>query len=123
MSEKLRPLLPTLKEKKRYLAFEVVSEQNFSEYDINNAILSAKDSFLGIYLSAKAGVQIIKQKFDKKTQSGVIRVNRKYTDHMKTALGLIKEIKNHDAIIRTINVSGVLRKAKVEKDQDLPKKK
>ena len=112
-TNKIKPLSPSFREKKRYILFQVVSEKEFDQEDINQEIKEAKDKFFGIYLSSKAGVQIVKNKFDKKSQRGIIRVSRKYVDHMKVALGLITKIKDHDAIVRTIKVSGILKKTEI----------
>lgn len=112
-TQKLKPLLPSLREKKRYLLYEVISKKKFDQDDINKEINKAKNSFFGTYLSSKAGIMIMKNKFEEKTQKGVIRVNNKFVDHLKTALGLITKIKDYDAIIRTVKVSGILKKTTI----------
>lgn len=108
--QKLKPLLPSLREKKRYLLFEVVSDKKFDQKDINDEISKAKSRFFGTYLSSKAGIQILKNKFEDESQRGILRVNVKYVDHLKTALGLITQVNNNDATIRTVKVSGILKK-------------
>lgn len=110
---KVKPLMPSLREKKRYMLYQVVSDKKFSQVEIETTIKKAQNDFLGILGSAKAGVMILKNKFDEKEQTGIIRVSAKYMDHMKTALGLVQKIKDHDAVIRTIKVSGVLKKTTV----------
>lgn len=106
---KLKSLMPALRERKRYLHYQVISETNFDQKLIESEITKAKNHFFGTYLGAKAGIMILKNKFS--GQGGIIRVGHKYVDHLKTALGTITKIDNHDAIVRTTTVSGILKKA------------
>ena len=45
-------------------------------------------------------------------QRGVIRVNTKYLNDIKTGLSLVKKIDENRVIIKTVGVSGILKKAK-----------
>ena len=104
---KIKPMLPTLREKKRYLAFEVVSDQRNDFSSVENAILASVAECLGTIDMAKAGVMVMADKWDNLKQMGIIRVNNKYVDKLKFALAKIKG-KN---IFRSLNVSGILAKA------------
>ncbi len=106
---RMKPLLPSLKEKKRYLAFEVISKKALGNIHITNQISEACLRFLGAKGVAEAGVIFLK--YDKEKQRGLIRVNNKYIHNLKTALALISEIDKNEVIIRGIGVSGILNKA------------
>jgi len=93
----MKAILPSLKEKKRYIVFE--TEKTMKAID--NIIKSACLKFLGTYGCSKAGIQVLKTS-NKKT---IIRVNNKYVDHIKTALALNTKGK-------CTAVSGVLKKIK-----------
>ena len=103
---KIRPLLPVLKEKKRYLLYEIDSKEKMS--NANNTIEKELRGFVGDLGLAKAGLKFIKQKDNK----GIIKVNNKSVDEIKTGLMLIKEINNNPARVSTLKVSGVINKLK-----------
>jgi len=106
---KLKPILPALKEKKRYLVYEIISEKNLDK-DLSEEIVKKVTSLLGIFDSAKAGIQRVE--YNKKTQRGVVRVANKEVDKLKTSLALINQLNDEEITIRTIGVSGILKKAR-----------
>src|SRR3989338_8152512 len=111
--KKLKPLLPTLREKKRYLAFEVLSKTKITDFDtVSNAILHTSAEFLGQLGVSKAGLLVLKDMWDNDSQRGVIRVNHKHTDKLKAALTMIGKINNDDVIVKSVGISGILNKAK-----------
>lgn len=73
--------------------------------NINKAMLR----FLGELETAKAGVQIMP---DWKKMRGILRVNNKYTDKVRSSLMLIDNINNNKVMIHTRGVSGILNKAR-----------
>jgi ribonuclease P/MRP protein subunit POP5 len=54
---------------------------------------------------------ILKDKYNNETQKGLIRVNNKEVNNLRSALALIDNVDKKEAIFRTIGVSGVLKKA------------
>ncbi len=113
--EKMKPMLPSLREKKRYLVFEILPENKevkiTSFFDVNRAVWDACLAFLGELGTSKAGIMLLKDKWDAKKQRGIVRVDRKYVDHVKTSLALVKKVNGEKALIRCIGVSGVLGKS------------
>jgi len=106
---KLKPILPTLKEKKRYLGFEIISDSSFSSDDVAKAVKEGTLSFIGTLGTGKAGLMFLADKYA--NNAGVVKAGHKYVDKVRTALALIKTIDNKDVIIRTRIVSGTLKKA------------
>lgn len=104
----MKKILPSLKEKKRYIVFEVVSEKSFSSESIKKAVNETLKSFLGDLGLAKAGVMFV----DCKENKGIIRTEVKELDNVKAGLTLVKDINKEKALIKTIGVSGILNKAK-----------
>jgi len=107
----IKPLLPVLREKKRYVAFEVLSNRKSSFYEVSKALWNAFSFFIGELELAKAGIMVIANTFNKDVQKGVIRVNNRYVDHVKAALVFVKAIEQQPVIVRSLIVSGVLNKA------------
>lgn len=108
---KLKPILPSLREKKRYLAFEVLSKSRIKSYSsVSKAIWQGMLSFNGTRGAAQAGMMLLPEKYDDKTQRGIIRVNHKAVDALKGSLVLVQDIDNTPSIVRSLGVSGSLRK-------------
>jgi RNase P/RNase MRP subunit POP5 len=108
----MKALLPTLKQKKRYVVFEAVSETAIKSYDeLRASILSGCLSALGELGMAEAGIRLIDNDYDPVKQRGIIRVGHKHVERLGLALSLIQKVGAHDAIIRCVGVSGILNKA------------
>ena len=109
---KLKPLLPSLREKKRYLAFEVISKDKINDFSqVSNAILHYSLQFLGVLGAAKAGIIPLANKWNPKLQRGIIKVSHKHVDAVKAALLFADKIDGEEVIFRSIGVSGILKKA------------
>lgn len=87
---KIKPLLPSLREKKRYILYDGASSDK-----VNNTL----KEFLGTLGLARGGIRILAKKGNK----GVVRTNNKYLNDTRSALSLIKDLK-------IVKVSGVLNK-------------
>jgi len=112
MKGKIKPLLPSLREKKRYLAYEVISNSKFNDaVSVNKAILDAAKEFLGNLGMAKAGILPINDKWNDKTQRGLLRVNNKHVDDLKASLIFVKNIQGMEAMVKSVGASGILKKA------------
>jgi ribonuclease P/MRP protein subunit POP5 len=105
---KVNPLPPSMRDKKRYVAFELASEQPLMP-DADRKLISKMSEILGVFGSAKAG--IIRVKYNPKTQRGLIRVDRKAVDHIRACFVMIKSIDNQKIAARTLRVSGMVNKA------------
>jgi len=87
---KIKPLLSSLREKKRYILYEGAN---------NNEVSSALREFLGTLGLARGGVRILAKTANK----GVVRTNNKFLNDTRSALTLVKNLK-------VTKVSGVLNK-------------
>lgn len=102
-NKKIKPILPSLREKKRYLGFEVISKAKLTNFEAVSAeIVRNTSKLLGDLNMAKAGIYIFPDKF--KDNKGIIKVNNKYLDHLKASLALSK------MQMRSIGVSGMINK-------------
>ena len=108
----MKSLLPSLKEKKRYLVFKIISNKKFNFKDIEKTISLNNIEFNGVLNSSKGNLNFIQDCFNFENQTGIIKVNNKYTDNLKASLTLIKNINNDNVIVRSLYVSGILNKAK-----------
>ncbi len=110
MREKPKYLPPTLRDKHRYIAFQVIGERPFKKEEVKRVIWDASLSTLGTLGSARAKPWFIK--FDEKSQTGIVRVDRKHVEELRFALTLVTEINGSKAIFRTLGVSGTMKRLK-----------
>ena len=106
----MKPILPTLREKKRYIVFEVITPSPAAQGDALAAIKDAARSLLGTATLGKAGLRPI-EAWNKDVQRGVIRVNRRYLDHARATLCCVQKIAAQRAIVHSVSASGSLKKA------------
>ena len=104
-------LLSSLKEKKRYVVFEVKGENEFSLADVETAVDTAVNEFLGQLGKSKAGVMLIREKWSAKKRRFLMKVNNKYVDELKSAMLFIKRIKNKPVIVESVLVTSTIKKA------------
>ena len=108
----MKVLSPTLKERKRYILFKVISDNTLKKETVAKQCTEACLRFLGEFGCADAGVQFLPETWDSKTQTGIIRTGHKWVDKTKAALTLIKEIDGKQATVSTILTSGSINKLK-----------
>ena len=109
---KLKPVLPSLREKKRYIVFEVISKEKISDINaVSNKIWQISLQFLGQFGVAKAGIIVLQNKWNEELQRGIIKVSHKHVDAVKAALVFADKIDGKDVIFRSLGVSGILNKA------------
>ena len=112
VNTKLKPVLPSLREKKRYLVFEVISKERVNNFEaVSKAISNYSLEFLGQLGAAKAGIIPLANKWNPELQRGIVRIGHKHVDAVKAALMLADKIDNKEVIFRSLGVSGILRKA------------
>ncbi len=103
------PPLPSLKPKKRYIVFRIISSESYSSAEVEAKVQEALLHFLGELGVARAAPIFIKEKY--KNNKFILKVGHKYVDEVKSALVLIKSIKKTPVILCSVTVSGTLKKA------------
>ena len=108
MPQKLKSLLPSLKEKKRYLVFEIISDKPIKSplEELTKKI----NELLGIYDSARASILPIT--YSEKTKKGIIKISNTEKDKVIGTLAFIKDIQKTDAIIKPLFLTGIIDRAK-----------
>jgi len=108
----IKPILPSLKEKKRYLVFEIISKSKIKAFSaVSKAIFASSLAFAGDFGVAEMGLQVLPEKFDADKQKGILRVSADMVDELKASLALVEDIDGESCIIDTVGVSGILNKA------------
>jgi ribonuclease P/MRP protein subunit POP5 len=110
-SMKGKPLLPTLRTKKRYVVYEVMSDKDILMTKATESIVSSYKECFGIFGLSKAGIKDMKI-YNSKLKRGILKINHKYVNDLRAALAMIKQIDNEKASIHTAGISGILKKTK-----------
>ncbi len=104
-------LMPSLRQKKRYVIFEIIADKKFILSEVKIAVDEALRSFLGQLGMGKAAPIFVEEKFDEPAQKFMLKVNHKFVDEIKMGVALCKSIKNTPIIIKSVIVSGSIKKA------------
>lgn len=105
-------ILPSLREKKRYVIFEVISRKSIQTKILMQAIHASFLTISGEVKAAFAGLYIPANLFNETAQKGIIRVNHTMVDTLRASFCRITMVMQQPVIIRSIGVSGTLQKAK-----------
>ena len=106
-------ILPSsLRERKRYLGFEIISEDKIDFGEFVNAFWHSSLNFLGELGAAKVGVWLIKDLWDEKRQRGLIKCRHTQVENVRTTLALINRIGDTQVIARTLGLSGTMKTAR-----------
>jgi ribonuclease P/MRP protein subunit POP5 len=105
-------LRPTLRERRRYLAFQVVSKGPVPASDIASAIWHSILNFLGELGTAMADVWLVKSVYDEKNQIGLVRCGHTSVEQVRTALALVQRIGDRPVVIKTLGISGTIGAAR-----------
>ena len=100
---------PSLREKKRYLTFRIISEEPLDYDNVKGAIWHSMENWLGQNELAQASPRLIKNLWNPKTSSGFLQCSPKYVDQIKVALALIKQIGDTRVIFQVLRVSGTIK--------------
>ena len=103
-------LKPTLREKKRYIAFEIVSKNRLQAKDVAETVWQSCLGYLGEKGCAAAGIHFLNEQWNQEKQKGMIRVENNHVNDLKTALALVKKIGNEEIVIRSLGTSGIINK-------------
>ena len=106
----MKPVLSSLREKKRYVLFRVLSQEQLSFKGIGKSIKDHFLSLMGEYGYAKSGLMFLPEHWNKSKHTGIVKINHTSVPQLKMALSLIKTIEGEKVIVSSLGVSGILAK-------------
>lgn len=113
---KLKILPPTLREKKRYIALKIYSQNRIKKEDITNILWNSIINLYGEIESSKINLWIIETneiKNSKRFQQNVIvKCQRGYEEEAITAFNTIFRQKETRITVHTIGTSGTIKSLK-----------
>jgi len=109
--KKIKILKPTLREKNRYISFQIISEvgEEFTYSDLESAVWNTMLDFLGEDGVSKTSVWLLKERWDQKRQIGILRCNHKSVQEIIASLGLINRLGDNRITFKILKVSGTIK--------------
>lgn len=111
MQKKIKSLLPSLKERKRYLAIKIESVEGIIARNPTEEIIQKIKNILGVFDSAEAG--LIYLDYDQKENISFIKCSASSLDKIRASLLFINEIGTSKVILRSLKASGMVNRAKI----------
>lgn len=108
----LQPLPKSLREKKRYIVFEVLCERDREMGQVVDAVWDALLDFLGQEGVARASPWIMGDMFDREKQRGSVKVNKDEVEEVRAALALVQDIGGEEAALHVLGVTGTMASAR-----------
>lgn len=111
MKQRTRPkiLPPTLRARRRYIKFQVLSDEPIVYSDLEHAIWDAMFDFFGEEGVAETDMWLVKNLYDAKNQIGVIRCNHKSVQQTVAGLGLLTRLGDVRIVVKILKISGTIK--------------
>lgn len=114
MKDRTKTLPLSYREKKRYITFEVLSEEKIEFEELIKSVWSNTINLIGVLGVAKTNLKFLSDLYDKEKQRFVVRCLPKDVEFVRLALGLVSEINEKKVCIRSLGVTGTLKSAKIK---------
>ncbi|MBM4240808.1 MAG: ribonuclease P [Euryarchaeota archaeon] len=113
---KLKILPPSLREKKRYIAFEVISEEPLSRDDLISLIWKSSLAFCGESQTSKFNIWVMKVwKYQLEEHEnvlrGILKCTREEVNPVRATMSIIAKFKGKRVVFHTLGISGTIRSA------------
>ncbi len=111
MSNDLQTLPSSLREKQRYIVFELLSDETHDLGAVVDAVWETTLNLLGEHGVAEAEPWVLKDLFDVEQQQGAIRVHKDHVPVVRASLALITRINGTDTTVHVLGVTGTMDSA------------
>ncbi|MFH0928879.1 MAG: Rpp14/Pop5 family protein [Candidatus Aenigmatarchaeota archaeon] len=109
-----KPLPSSLRSRRRYIAYQVISEEKVLLDDITNTIWHSVLNFLGEHGTSETDMWIARDTFNEENQTGLIRCAHDSVEEIRTALALIQRIGDARVVFKVLGISGTMNAAKMK---------
>ncbi|MFP4655914.1 MAG: Rpp14/Pop5 family protein [Methanohalobium sp.] len=103
----MKNLPPTMRNRKRYLAFELISEESVTREELIKEIFSCAGSLIGDLGSSECNIRLLSFENSK----GIIRCNHNTTEKTRASLATVTNIGGKQAVIHILGISGTVKGA------------
>jgi ribonuclease P/MRP protein subunit POP5 len=102
----LKRLLPSLRVKKRYLAFELICEEPVSRNDLIKEIISSASSLLGDITASECDIKVL----GFEDLKGVIQCSHNKVKETRASLATLTRINGRRATLHILGTSGTIKR-------------
>jgi len=102
----LKRLLPSLRAKKRYLAFELISEEPASRGDVVKEVMSSASSLLGDVTASECDIKVL----GFEDWKGIIQCSHTRVKETRAALSALTRINGKRATLHILGSSGTVKR-------------
>ncbi len=102
----MKRLLPSLRAKKRYLAFELISEEPASRSDVVKEIMSSASSLLGDANASECDIKIL----GFEDRKGIIQCSHAKVKETRASLAVLTRINGKRATLHILGTSGTVKR-------------
>jgi len=114
MTDRPNLLPPSLRERRRYLAFQILSEDKVNFSDLSNSIWHSILNLLGEKGAGEAELWLPRNIYNEIKQIGLIRCSHLHVENIRAALALIDRIGDIRVIVKVLGVSGTMKAAQAK---------
>ena len=112
MDSRPQHLSPSLREKRRYIAFKIHCAKTLQELEVNGAIYQSVLNLLGELGMAEASVFILRGIYTPDKKIGLIRCSHTAVEHVRAALALASRVGEEPIMIEVLGISGTIKAAR-----------
>lgn len=112
MTDKLKTLPSSYREKKRYVTFKIISEREFDAKDLVKALWKNLVSNMGLIDVAKTNFHFFTELYDPKDKKFVVRCMPADVERLRLSFALLTDVDGIPISIVSIGVSGTMRASK-----------
>ena len=103
----MKRLLPSLRAKKRYLAFELISEEPASRSDLVKEVTSSASSLLGDVTASQCEIKVL----GFEDWKGIIQCSHTRVKETRASLATLTRISGKRATLHILGTSGTIKRA------------
>ncbi|MCK5474040.1 MAG: hypothetical protein KAI53_01425 [Candidatus Aenigmarchaeota archaeon] len=111
---RLNPLVPVLKERQRYLVFEIISEKTHPLDEVVDAVWLCALRMWGDAGVSEFSFWIPANLYNSKRKRGVVKCNNESVEKVRSSLAMTKQIGSQRAIVHVIGTTGTIKSAKTK---------
>ena len=112
--DKPKPLPSSLRDKKRYIVFSILSKATINPDAMAEKIYEAGMELLGEAGMAKSRMWVMKNMFSPARKIGMIRCLPGYVEECRLVLSSVSHIEEAECILKVEGVTGTIRTAKLK---------
>ncbi len=122
MIQKLKILPPSIRDKKRYIAFEVISQESLGREDIISLLVDGSLYLYGVCGTGRFDLWVVKlwrckagenskEGNNEHIMKGILRSKREEVDSVRAVIPTINNFRGKPVVFHTLGISGTIKSA------------